>query len=94
MEELVIGRFVLSTAGRDSGRVHIVVAVEENFYHLVDGSTRKVAAPKKKKIKHTKMLNACDTEVENLVANGELTNKLAAAAVKKIKLEENSCAKR
>jgi len=87
MEEVVIGRFALSIAGRDSGRVHIIVAIEENFFYLVDGSTRKIAVPKKKKIKHTKLLNVRDAEVENLITNGELTNKLAAAAVKKISFE-------
>jgi len=94
MDETIVGRFVLSIAGRDSGRIHIVVAAEENFFHMVDGKTRKITAPKKKKIKHVKLLDVRDLETETMVASGGLTNKLAAAAVKKIISGEHFCAKR
>lgn len=79
--ESLVGRFVLSKAGRDSGRVHIIVAQQENMVFLVDGDTRKVQSPKRKKIMHTKLLNHRDSNVEALVLGNKLTNKLAKAAV-------------
>ena len=44
---------VLSTQGRDEGRYFIVLEViDENFVLMADGLTRKLAHPKKKKVKH------------------------------------------
>ena len=55
MERLTMipGRVVLSTQGRDEGRYFIVLEViDENFVLMADGLTRKLANPKKKKVKH------------------------------------------
>jgi len=55
MERLTMipGRVVLSTQGRDEGRYFIVLEViDENFVLMADGLTRKIAHPKKKKVKH------------------------------------------
>ena len=50
---MIPGRVVLSTQGRDEGRYFIVLEViDENFVLMADGLTRKLAHPKKKKIKH------------------------------------------
>ena len=48
---------VLSLAGRDAKRLFAVVGIlDENYVYISDGKTRKVAAPKKKKIKHIKLI--------------------------------------
>ena len=55
MERLTMepGRVVLSTQGRDAGRYFIVLQViDEQFVLMADGLTRKLAHPKKKKVKH------------------------------------------
>ena len=55
MERLTMipGRVVLSTQGRDEGRYFIVLEViDENYVLMADGLTRKIAHPKKKKVKH------------------------------------------
>ncbi len=47
------GRVVRSKAGRDSGRLFLVVGVFDDEHLLVaDGDLRKVERPKKKKLKH------------------------------------------
>ncbi|MGN0793314.1 MAG: hypothetical protein ACI4MG_02445 [Aristaeellaceae bacterium] len=47
------GRVVLSTQGRDAGRYFIVLQVmDEQFVLMADGQSRKIANPKKKKVKH------------------------------------------
>ena len=47
------GRVVLSTQGRDAGRYFIVLQViDEQFVLMADGQSRKLAHPKKKKVKH------------------------------------------
>ncbi len=48
-----IGTIVLSKAGRDKGRLLLVVdASEENFRLVADGKTRPLAKPKRKKLRH------------------------------------------
>lgn len=55
MERLTMeaGRVVLSTQGRDEGRYFVVLQViDDQFVLMADGLTRKIAHPKKKKVKH------------------------------------------
>jgi len=80
----VIGRFVISNAGRDRGRIHIILACDGEYFLIVDGRTRKVDKPKKKKQKHTVMLEFRSAEIETLTQSGVLTNKKAHAAVKEV----------
>jgi len=47
-----IGRVVYSKKGRDAGRYFIVVAEDEGYAIICDGQIRKLANPKKKKLKH------------------------------------------
>ncbi len=48
-----IGQVVRSKAGRDKDRVFLVLEViDQHFVLLVDGDLRRLANPKKKKIKH------------------------------------------
>ncbi|MCR4432168.1 MAG: KOW domain-containing RNA-binding protein [Tepidanaerobacteraceae bacterium] len=58
MHEISLGQLVLSCAGRDRGRFMIVVKIlDENYVYVADGTLRKVENPKKKKIKHIRVLN-------------------------------------
>ena len=48
-----VGRVVKSRQGRDAGRFFIILqVVDEQFVMMADGLTRKIAHPKKKKVKH------------------------------------------
>ena len=50
-----VGTVVYSRAGRDEGRYYMVYeVVDDSFVTIVDGDVRKIAKPKKKKIKHLK----------------------------------------
>ena len=56
MKHECIGRVVTSKAGRDKGRTFLIVGLcDENHVYLADGETRKLAAPKKKKLKHLRI---------------------------------------
>ena len=51
------GAVVLSTAGRDEGRVFMVLtSLDDEYVLIVDGETHKVSKPKKKKRKHLKLV--------------------------------------
>ncbi|MEG0766753.1 MAG: KOW domain-containing RNA-binding protein [Clostridia bacterium] len=48
-----VGRVVTSRAGRDAGRIFVILqALDAEYVSIADGCLRKVDRPKKKKIKH------------------------------------------
>ena len=53
---MTYGSIVLAKRGRDAGRYFLVAGCEGDYVYLVDGKTRRVASPKKKKIKHVQDL--------------------------------------
>lgn len=56
------GRFVISTAGHDAGKVYIIIKEENGILWLADGVERKVANPKKKNAKHVSILQQEDSK--------------------------------
>jgi ribosomal protein L14E/L6E/L27E len=51
-KQICIGTVVLSKSGRDKGRYFVVCKTDKDYIYIADGALRKVAKPKKKKIKH------------------------------------------
>jgi ribosomal protein L14E/L6E/L27E len=52
-----IGDIVLSLAGRDKKRLFAVMGIlDENYVYISDGKSRKAASPKKKKMKHVRLI--------------------------------------
>ncbi len=48
-----IGRVCFSRQGRDKGRYFVITSIiDEQYVMIADGVFRKLAAPKKKKLKH------------------------------------------
>lgn len=60
MNELV-GRVARSLAGHDKGEIFWVVGAEGEFLLLCDGKTRRIARPKRKKLRHAEILTGEDT---------------------------------
>jgi len=50
------GRAVISRAGRDKGNIYIICAVDGDFVLVADGSRRPLEKPKRKRVKHLKLL--------------------------------------
>ena len=46
------GDVVKAKAGRDDGKIFLVVRLDDKFAYIVDGKTRKVKSLKKKNVKH------------------------------------------
>ncbi|MDO5716641.1 MAG: KOW domain-containing RNA-binding protein [Tissierellia bacterium] len=62
-DKIKVGQIVRSRAGRDFNRHFVIIEVMDHEYvRIVDGSLRKVDAPKKKKVKHLAFLNANATK--------------------------------
>ncbi len=72
----VVGRIVVSRAGRDAGRRFIVVKVIDDLYvEISDGDLRRVEKPKRKKIKHLVITDeVAEGLAEKLKSSGRITN--------------------
>lgn len=60
MIEYEFGRFVTSKAGHDKCKLFVIIKAESEYVYLVDGKTRTLNNPKKKKVTHIQLLNDID----------------------------------
>lgn len=64
----LIGKVVLSKAGRDRNYLYVVVRqIDNNYVLLANGDTKLIDMPKKKKIKHLSILEDVDNELFSLI---------------------------
>ena len=73
--EIAKSSIVRSDAGRDKGKLFIVIAVQGEYLLLADGKSRKVESPKRKKRKHVLFVAADDNRVsQKIISNEKVTN--------------------
>ena len=65
--DLKAGQVVRSKAGRDKGRLFVVIKVEGLYAFVADGSLRKIEKPKKKKMKHLVRYNIINWSIRKEV---------------------------
>ena len=66
-----LGRLVVSRQGRDAGRPMLIVKViDEDYVFVADGDLRKLSNPKKKKLKHLKLISFAGMECVEKIADG------------------------
>ena len=75
-KEELLGRFVISKAGRDKNKLFIIVNVlDDEYVYVCDGEFRKIENPKKKKIKHLIFTNCFGEDIKSrLISEKEITN--------------------
>ena len=82
--EIAKSNIVRSDAGRDKGKLFVVLAVEGEYLLLADGKSRKVENPKRKKRRHVLFVAADENRLsdkiksEEKITNSELRRALAA----------------
>ncbi len=73
--DIIEGLIVKSKAGRDNGKLFIVIKTEGEFAYIADGDTRRAEAPKKKKLKHLQVTSFVSDKIrQSLLENGTVTN--------------------
>lgn len=73
--EIRISDLVVSTAGRDRGKLFYCIGADEAYVSLANGKDRSLEKPKRKKRKHAKKLLRSETRVaERIRAGGKVTN--------------------
>ena len=73
ISETMLGRVVLSKAGRDKGKAFVIIRVVNERYVIVsDGDLRKIENPKMKNVKHLQYTKMQADEVINYLNRGEI----------------------
>ena len=73
--EIAKSNIVRSNAGRDKGKLFVVLAVEGEYLLLADGKSRKVESPKRKKRRHVLFVSAEETRLaEKIKSEEKITN--------------------
>lgn len=82
----LIGRLVISKAGRDDKEPYIVIdCVGEDYLLLANGYSKKIASPKKKKLKHLNITEIVNEDIKKAIFNRD--NNLDIMIRKFLKLE-------
>ena len=82
--EIAQSNIIRSDAGRDKGKLFVVLAVEGEYLLLADGKSRKLESPKRKKRRHVLFVAADENRLsakiksEEKITNSELRRTLAA----------------
>ncbi|MBR3641703.1 MAG: KOW domain-containing RNA-binding protein, partial [Oscillibacter sp.] len=73
--EIVRSNIVRSDAGRDAGKLFVVLGVEGEYLLLADGKGRRAEAPKRKKRKHVLFVAEDDSRLaDKIKSNEKITN--------------------
>ena len=69
---------VISLAGRDQGKLFYVIETDGTYVTIADGKGRKLENPKRKKLKHVRIVSRTDSRVAQKIASGDkvLTSEL------------------
>ena len=68
----LIGKIVLSKAGRDKDHLYVVVGnLDEDYVLLVNGDNKTIIKPKKKKAKHISVIDDVNDEVKAAIINND-----------------------
>ena len=68
---LTISDVVLSTTGRDKGKIFYVIGIEDDLLLLANGKDRTLDKPKRKKQKHVQKVLRSETRVAAKLLNGD-----------------------
>lgn len=81
VQSSVIGGAAESIAGRDRGRLYLIVGAAEGDLLLADGRYRKLQNPKRKNAKHVRLLPSFYPQIAERMAQGKDENSQIRAAL-------------
>ena len=95
MDDFVIGSFAAAAAGHDTGKCYVIFHMDSEYVYLVDGRSRTIERPKKKKKNHIILRSAADHILADKIRDKSVTNEEIKRAIKQILSKEDiGCQKR
>lgn len=82
MNGIKIGDFAVSRAGHDFGKCYVIIKEDGEYVYLVDGKIRTLNTPKKKKVKHIKILEESQENITDKIHNHTIKNEEIKRAIK------------
>ncbi|MGI6192555.1 MAG: RNA-binding protein [Christensenellales bacterium] len=90
----MVGRAAVSKAGRDKGRLFIILEVSDGGHVLIaDGKLRKMERPKRKKLMHLRLKPVVFEHIVKLYADGQLKNSDIRSALATIEQSDDESIK-
>ena len=71
LPEFMIADVVISTAGRDAGKLFYVLEADDTYLTLANGKDRSLEKPKRKKRKHAQKVLRSETRVAEKLRTGD-----------------------
>ena len=71
MDDISISDIIVSTAGRDQGKLFYVLRTDGVYVLIANGKDRKLKHPKRKKLKHVRFVARTESRVANKLRSGE-----------------------
>ena len=69
--DFIISDVVISTSGRDKGKIYYVIQADPTHLHLANGKDRTLDKPKLKKRKHVQKVLRSETRVAETLRPGD-----------------------
>ncbi len=82
--DLKQGQLVKSKAGRDKGRLYIIIGLEKDRVLLSDGRYRPVTMPKRKNAKHLQPYHNVDREIKEKIRHRKLDDTVVRQYIKEM----------
>ncbi len=73
--------FAKSMSGHDKNQIYLIKEKDEKYVYLVNGTTKPLAAPKKKSVKHIQVIKKLPVEITEILSEG-ITDITVKRAVK------------
>lgn len=90
--EYQIGQIVYSKSGHDKAEAMMILSVEDRYLYLVNGKTRKLVKPKRKKMIHVQPTHYIDAGIaEKLIQNDFILDAEISKAIKLYQRKAADC---
>lgn len=84
-----VGEIAVSTAGHDAGLIFVIIAgIDDRHVLVADGKARKLAAPKKKKMRHLSIFTRLSEEDTEKLRNGSVNDSFLRKTISSLDLEQ------
>lgn len=70
MNRYEVGMLAISKAGHDFNHLYVIIAEDEEYVYLVDGKTRTIDRPKKKRKKHIQVIKQIQKNIADKCKTG------------------------
>jgi ribosomal protein L14E/L6E/L27E len=85
MNKATVGQLVIARAGRDVNKKFIITCIiNDQYVYISDGDSRKLDHPKKKKLKHLRLMDCVSDDLAQGLHQKTITNSVISKYIKSL----------